>query len=214
MSVVCYTAIYGAYDTLKPHPDTDIVDDWICFTDNPALACEGWDVIVQAVNLPHPRMQAKWHKCYPPAQYSQSIWIDGSMKVTNPAFFSAVADLLEVGDMVMFPHPERTSIITEAAVSEGMLKYRDLPVMRQAQHYISEGWTDHELWASTTIGRNHTPNVRALGAAWFAECENWTYQDQISLPPLVHKHDVDAVGMPHSLWANPWFHLTGHASDL
>jgi hypothetical protein len=212
--MIAYTAIYGGYDQLNPHPDTDVIDEWICYTDDPDLRCDGWDVIVKPVDVSHPRMQAKWWKCHPPAA-DRSIWIDGCINVTNPCYFTVVADLLEVGDLVLFPHPQRTSIIAEAAVSEQMLKYADLPVSRQAHHYISDwGWTDHELWASTTLGRNHTPNVLQLGAAWFAECEHWTYQDQISLPPLVHRYDVDAIPLPHSLWANPWFHLTGHASAL
>jgi hypothetical protein len=219
MSVIVYTAIFGGYDELKPHPDHPGVDEWLCITDDPDMRCSGWNVIVDEAEAPevaeHPRMQAKWHKCYPPDNHAKSIWIDGSMLIHDPEFFTTVLELLDTADMVMFQHPSRTSIIDEARVSEQMVKYHGLPVVQQAMYYCNDWeWNDRELWASTTIGRNHTDPVFELGSAWFRECAEWTYQDQISLPPLLERYGIVPAALPHNLWRNPWFGLRGHASDL
>jgi hypothetical protein len=222
---VVYTAIYGGYDTLKPHPEHDGVDSWVCYTDDPQLVgTPGWSVFVHPPRFKHPRMDAKWWKCHPPSirAIDRSIWIDGSMDIHDPEFFTAVLDRLNGDDtdqirhaMVMFQHPVRTSIIDEARVSEQMTKYAGLPVVQQAHHYCNEwGWHDRELWASTTIGRYHNNRVLAFGGAWFSECEGWTYQDQISLPPLLARYGIVPAALPHNLWRNPWFGLRGHASDL
>jgi hypothetical protein len=215
---VVYTAIYGGYDELKPHPDHPDVEQWLCYTDDESLVgTPGWDVVVTSARFKHPRMDAKWWKCHPPeaVYYQSSIWIDGSMLIHDPDFFTTVIDLLGVDEMVMFQHPVRTSIIDEARVSEQMTKYAGLPVVQQAHHYCNEwGWHDRELWASTSIGRRHTSTMLQFGAAWFSECEGWTYQDQISLPPLLERYGIVPAALPHNLWKNPWFGLRGHASDL
>jgi hypothetical protein len=215
MSVVCYTSIYGGYDQLKAHPDHPGIRAWVAYTDNPDLQCDGWDVVVEPARFEHPRLSAKWRKCHPPTEYDASIWIDGSMLIHDPQFFDAMLEGLAEADMVMFPHPDRTSVIAEAEVSTRMVKYRDLPVMSQAQTYVwSWGWRDDTLWASTTMARWHRPHVLQMGAAWFGECQNRTYQDQLSLPPLVDRYQVSVSSLPYSLWRNPWFGLRGHASDL
>jgi hypothetical protein len=214
VSTVCYTSIYGGYDVLKPHVDHPDIDRWICYTDDPAKVCSGWETIVEERPFSHPRLSAKWRKCHPP-DVDQSIWVDGSIDCNNPDYYTEVLHQLDHGDMVMFPHPDRTSLLAEAYVSEMMPKYHGLRVLEQAEHYIENwGWPDDTLWASTTIGRNHTPAVLQLGAAWFAENEHWTYQDQISLPPLIVRYGIDVAPLGYSLWRNPWFGLAGHASQL
>lgn len=213
MNLTVYTSIYGGYDRLKPHPQHAAVDQWLCFTDDPTVQCDGWDIVLEPARHPHPRMAAKWRKCHPP-EADWSIWVDGSVEFV-PAWIDACLAGLSVADMAMFPHPERTSLIDEARVSLAMRKYAGLPVLEQAQHYIdSWGWHDRELWAATTFARRHTPTVLQMGAAWYSECEHWTYQDQISLPPLLARYGIRPEPFPYSVWRNPWFRLHAHASHL
>jgi hypothetical protein len=212
--IVAYTAIYGGYDQLKPHPPNSEIGAWICYTDDPDLECDGWEIRYDPLEqFPHPRLAAKWWKCHPPTA-ARSIWIDGSMQLVEPAFVSEMLDPLVYADIALFAHPDRTSIIDEAQVSMMMQKYAGLPVMEQAKYYVADwGWADNELWASTTMARNHHSHVLQMGAAWFAECEHWTYQDQISLPPLIRRYQLTPAPLPHTLWRNPWFGFTRHTSD-
>jgi hypothetical protein len=63
------------------------------------------------------------------------------------------------------------------------------------------------------MGRQTNQKTVAMGAAWFAECEHWTYQDQLSLPPLIRRYQLTPAPLPHTLWRNPWFGFTRHTSD-
>ncbi|HEY1098534.1 MAG TPA: glycosyltransferase domain-containing protein [Myxococcota bacterium] len=211
MSVVVYTSIYGAYDPLRAHPDHAGVDRWVCFTDDPAVACPGWDVVVEPARHRHPRMAAKWHKTHPPADADVSLWVDGSLSFTAE-FVDVLVESLERGDLGLWRHPSRSSIVDEAHVSARMRKYHGLPVVEQAEHYIAAGHDDHDLWAGTVLARRHTPQIAELGEAWWAECVAWTYQDQISLPPLLARAQIAPAELPASLWDNPWITINPHRS--
>lgn len=212
--MIAYTAVYGGYDTLKPHPEHDHVDEWVCYTDDTSLGCDGWETVVEPARFEHPRLSAKWRKAHPP-EGECSLWVDGSMCLNGTGLVDAMLEGLTSADWVLWAHPDRTSIIAEAEVSEAMMKYRGLPVRRQAEHYCNNwGWPDNRLFASTTMARWHTPQVLQAGAAWFAENEHWTYQDQISLPPVLGRYGIFPGTLPYSLWRNPWFTFGAHASQL
>jgi hypothetical protein len=214
--VIVATAIYGGYDTLAPHPDHDEVDRWVCFTDDPDLALDdghGWEIRVEPSRFEHPRLAAKWWKCHPPTGSSaRSLWVDASIVFTDALVEEILVNLDRGAELVLFRHPDRTSIVDEAAVSAGMAKYQGLPVEAQARHYLDAwGHADRRLWAAGVIGRHHTSAVLQMGAAWFAECEHWTYQDQISLPPLIDRYRIDVATIHQHLWSSPWLSVRPHA---
>lgn len=211
MSLVAYTSIYGHYDPLRPHPDHPDVDAWVCYTDNPALTCPGWETVVEPARYPHPRLSAKWRKCHPP-DADRSIWVDGSVELFDPAYVDVVCKLLGDADMAFIPHPDRTNIRDEAAASLAIAaqKYGGLDVHGQVDRYEARKGPQSGLWASTTFGRNHTPAVLQMGAAWMAHCELLTYQDQLSLPVLLDDYGITVAAIPGGLLASPWFRWCGH----
>lgn len=209
--MIAYTAIYGAYDSLKPHPDIDGVD-WRCYTDDPEIHNPGgWEVVHAPGMFPHPRLSAKWWKCHPPQDTDRSLWIDGGVTVLD----SSLIEDCYPAEIAMFQHPWRDCIYEEVGASEGMIKYAGLELQQQVLRYASAGWPVHAgLWASTVIGRTHTDTVRAFGAAWFTHCELLTYQDQLSLPPLLARYGLTPVALPYTLTDHPGFNWGGHRSDL
>lgn len=213
--MIVYTAVYGGYDPLRPHPEHPGVEAWLCYTDDPDLQCEGWITIHEPPLYSHPRLSAKWRKCHPPAADS-TLWVDGSVWIQDPAFIDVVGEQLNRSSMTMFSHPWRDCIYEEVGASIGMLKYQGLEdaMARQVQHYASNGWKPHAgLWASTVIGRRSYRPVAQLGAAWFAHCEAYTYQDQLSLPYLLDRYGIYPAALPHSLADNPWFIWASHNRD-
>lgn len=211
--MIAYTAIYGGYDLPKPHPDHSAVTDWIAYTDNPDLAAPGWDVRHAPLRYEHPRLAAKWWKCHPP-EADASLWLDGSVILTGPDYIDVIVAGLEKADMTMFVHPARDCIYDEVGASTPMLKYVGLPLQAQVEVYARQGWPAHNgLWATTTFGRRHTTRVLAMSAAWFAHNELLTYQDQLSLPPLLEDYGIAPQPIPGNLWRNPWFKLSGHESE-
>lgn len=211
--MIAYTAIYGGYDSLKAHPDHPAVDEWIAFTDDPDLSHPQWNVRYEPLRYSHPRVGAKWWKCHPP-EADASLWLDGSVQLQNPDYIDVLLDGLERSDMVMFRHPQRDCIYDEVYASEPMVKYFGTDLRGQVARYQAQGWPTHNgLWATTTFARRHTPKVLALGGAWFAHCELLTYQDQLSLPPLLADYSIEPAPIPGNLWGNEWFYLVGHRSE-
>jgi hypothetical protein len=214
--VIVYTAIYGGYDSLHDHPDHSDVSDWIAYTDNPELVGNDWTIVPEPPKYPHPRLAAKWRKCHPPSIGANTLWVDGSVWIHNTDLIDVVAAQLRQAPLTMFPHPWRDCIYEEVGASVGMAKYAGLEdkMNRQVAHYRENGWKDHAgLWASTVIGRRDDPQVIRHGAAWFAHCETFTYQDQLSLPYLLDRYNITPAPLPYQLHENPWFVWCGHHRD-
>lgn len=212
MSPVCYTSIYGQYDPLRAHPDHPAVDAWLCFTDDPNLTAPGWETIVEPARYPHPRLSAKWRKCHPP-EADWSLWIDGCIDLRDAAFVDVVGTILKDADLALFPHADRDNIVDEALVSAIMPKYHGHDVIGQVERYRDRRNTAGRLYASTIIGRNHTPAVLQMGAAWMAHCELLTYQDQLSLPVMLEDYGLTVGDIPGWLTRNPWFAWCGHGAN-
>lgn len=214
--MIAVTAVYGGYDTLKPHPDHPEVTEWRCYTDDPDLTSDDWTVVHAPLPYNHPRMNAKWWKCHPPASPDDLVlWIDGSVVLHNPAYIDEVLTRLERSPMAMFRHPDRDGIFDEADVSQMMTKYIGHDVQGQVDYYRRQYGTGAHggLWATTTFGWHRSRDALALGAAWFAHCELLTYQDQLSLPPLLERYGIRPEPIDGNLWRNDWFRIAHHASD-
>lgn len=214
--MIVTTAIYGGYDHVKPHPDHPDVDEWVCYTDDPSLASnsDGWTVRHRPLPYQHPRLSAKWWKCHPPAGV-QSLWVDGSVEILTADFIDDVLGSLDGADMAMWVHPWRDCIYQEAGASAPMRKYHDLPLQAQIDHYRSLGWPDRNgLWASTVIGWSGSVEAATLGAAWFSHCEAFTYQDQLSLPPLIARYGTTVRPLPGPFVNPSRVRWHGHRSDL
>lgn len=214
MTLVCYTSIYGAYDPLRPHPPHPSVDRWVCYTDNPALVCDGWETVVEPARYDHPRLAAKWRKCHPPEGADWSVWLDGSVNLTSGDYIDMLGKLLADADLAMFPHPDRSNIRDEAAASVTIAaaKYGGLDMHGQVDRYEARKLIGSlGLWATTTFARRHTPAVLQMGAAWMAHCDLETYQDQLSLPVLLDDYGLIVAQITEgTLTANPWFGWCAH----
>ena len=192
MKPIIYTTIFGNYDEPKPHPDIDA--DFICFTDNPDLRSDYWDIEVhQEYSHLHPRMAAKVFKCRCPFD-GLSLFIDGSIEITDPDILDTLGQYLKNG-FAVYRHPSgRKCIETELAMSLPMEKYQGLPLKDQVNHYFSKGFPkDYGLWALGIILRDG--KYDDFGSKWLLENFVFTYQDQISFPYLVwsEKFKIDTI---------------------
>jgi hypothetical protein len=216
--VIVYTAIYGDYDNPKPPRPHPGVSEWRLYTDKLGLYAPGWRVIVEPRSLGlHPRMRAKWRKCYPPGDAGVSLYLDGSIRLWDQALVGHVYEALEHADWCCYPHPERTTVEQEVEASLPMAKYQGLAekMKAQAAFYSAQSRVAPGLWAAGILGRRREPAVLAAGAAWYAECERWTYQDQISLPYVLATHGLvpRPLTLGGGLWNNQHFVVEPHQSD-
>lgn len=212
--VAVVSSVYGGYDVPVPPVPQEMPDvEWVLVTDQ-AYELETWRTVVEPRPQLHPRLAAKVAKCRPDlyADADVHIWIDASFAIRRPDFVTWCLAHTIYGTVAQIPHPDRKRIVDEADFSHGMPKYVGLPVREQAAHYVAAGYPDGwGLWATGLIvyeGRS------PFGDEWLREQMRWTYQDQVSQPPLLWQHDVRPVDMGGGLLSNPYFQLRGHRDHL
>lgn len=225
--VTVITAIYDDFDDLKPtlaQEDADV--EWICVTDRERES-NGWRVWVEPKPELHPSLAVRWPKALPwlYADTYWSIWIDASFLIKSPRM---VADMIPFArPIAQFKHYLRDCIYAEAEASKVLPKYQGLKLDEQVASYRESrdedagsrydgvnipGHPEHwGLWATGVIARQHTPAVINFGNAWLRQSERWGFQDQISEPPTLARHDLRPADLPGCFTSNPWVEYRGSA---
>jgi hypothetical protein len=213
--VAIITAITDGYDSLKPvMPQTGCNVEWVCFTDGEpmpdAAAAAGWTMVCVPRHGRPANREAKRPKLCPwewtaaPA----SIWLDASFRVVSDRF--AVEAVAYADPIAQFVHPWRDCLYEETTHSALLAKYAGELIIEQAAAYREAGHPEHwGLWAAGVIARQHTPEVRALGEAWAAEINTWSFQDQISQPYVLRTVGLRPTALPGTHFANPWLKYEG-----
>ena len=170
--MICYTVITNNWDTLK---EPVISEGWeyICFTDDPELRSDVWDMRV--TDRPQREVKIKGYKYF---GNEPALYIDGSIKIIGDLnrFTGAIRR-----DWSAWKHPLRDCIFDEAeAVITG--KDRDrAEVMTQMERYesIPRNWG---LWQTGVMyGDFRIEWVRKLSRLWYHEVANGIDRDQLSL---------------------------------
>ena len=205
-TTVCYTAVFGGYDTLKPHPEMDNVD-FIAITDRPMYS-PYWEVHVmpsnhQCFQQNHPRMQAKWFKMHPDIffpDYKNVLWVDSSQTILTAHYADRCAAAVTGSGIAVHDHPEpRDCVYQEAPYSLEVhpAKYNNQPLIEQVNHYRTQGFPEHQgLYACGTIATVDSPDCRRVMSAWWDENVAWSYQDQLSLPYVCWRNGVRPSTFP------------------
>lgn len=220
--VQVYSAIYGEYDHPKPAFSLANITRPVMYTDSDRTAAEavhqGWEVrfVRHHFESPHgdpnivvPMLNHKFWKCHPDRAVDPgvdiSIWLDGSVEVTNPRFVEEAIALLGNDDWSHVPHPERTCIYTEADYSALLTwRYDPTAMKTQAEHYRAfhpAGWG---LFATGVNVRRHTEPVIRMSHLWWEEILNWSHQDQLSLPVLQRLMEEEVPWNKNLRWHQDW----------
>jgi hypothetical protein len=213
--ITVVSACYGGYDA----PAVPVVNDavrWVMVNDGQVDVPAPWESVLEYRSHLHPRMAAKIPKCFP-HRYADTdivIWLDSSAVIVNPDFVSVCVAALGDGDIAQWTHPQRNDIVEEADVSSCMTKYALQDVQAQAAHYVKYGHPrNFGLWATGCMVWRVAPWNERVGTGWLVEQNNWTYQDQLSWPVIVRRHDVDVRPMPGSLWDKQTLIFRPHATE-
>lgn len=216
------TACYGGSDDIRPQAEQDIPVEWVCVVDDPAAEVPApWLKVVARSDEP-PCLAAKRHKAEPwrLVDSDHTVWVDANMQITSAAFAREAIDCIHDG-LAVWRHPRRDCIYDEAEASLGAEaqggKYDGYPLREQVASYRAEGHPErYGLFACGTVAWDaRSPLARKVGAAWIAECERWSIQDQLSLPVVCRRLGVRPGVFPHAQVArrrmsNPWLTIHPH----
>jgi hypothetical protein len=212
--VAVVTALYGAYDTLKPVlPQTDLKVDWVLVTDDPTLrgGALGWRTVYLPRPGVHPNRAAKVPKLFPWefTSATQSVWLDASFRVISPDFVTGALALAD--PIAQFVHPERDCVYAEAEASAKLAKYAGQDFDAQTAEYRERGHPEHwGLWAGGVIARKHGDvNIFNCSEQWNELITHGTFQDQVSQPVALRCNGLRPASVPGWHLGNDWVRYEG-----
>lgn len=191
------TAIFGNYDTPKPLILEDVCYSANLFSDgsfkNHEIGNLGWNFWPSPYFLGDnttSMLRAKYFKTRQPAASLRDddvfIWLDGSMRITEPKLVEKCLQALGDDDACFMKHPDRHCVYQEAEFSLRFPRYQNVGIERQLQEYSRLGMP--EKWGLIATGffvMRIIDWTRQLLADWWEECQHGSHQDQISLPFLL-----------------------------
>lgn len=184
-TVVVYTAIFGGYDELREPRERTAGVQYVCFTDNPNLRSNLWQVrYCQPTG--DPLLQSKRVKilAHETLRCDISLWIDGRIELCN--LNGAVEQFSK--ELALRRHPQRDCIYAEAAHCQNMGRGDPGRIAQAVARYKQAGHPSaYGLWMGGVVLRRHTPSVAAFNRLWWQEVISGTSRDQIILPVILRR---------------------------
>lgn len=213
--IAIVTSIYGDYDNLKEQNINNRESvDWYCFTDKNLSKNNGWVIITKPYHTEefndyydklkkqnvkyYNMMSAKYYKIKTHnidilQSYDYYIWIDGSIFLQKD-FIKNINKIIDKNenDVINFKHSERKNVKSEYLFSVNMTKYKHIDFYKQYNEYIKYGFPDNiGLFENTIIVRKNKKKINDAYDSWFKENMKHGFQDQISLPYIYWKYDIN-----------------------
>ena len=218
--VAIYTAITGGFDDLHELSVVNENFDYICFTDDPNLKSDFWDVRLidnEEDNKLDVIRKARRYKMFPHIylkDYDYSLWIDGNFDIVGDVE-EYVNTYLNDSKLLAIPHEERDCIYEEGrATIEANKDYPDI-VNLEMEDYKKEGYPEHYgLIVSGIIFRDHhDPEVIKLMEDWFREVQNYSQRCQLSFNYVCWKNNFKYDQCDLYYYRNQYFFRTDHSED-
>lgn len=197
-----YRALVGGYEQLREEEvahDSDL--PFICFTDDPELTSETWQIEVVEPRLPgdatrsaralkilgHPVLDG----------FDETLWIDNTVALSVPPdelFDTWLAD----ADVAAPLHSYRTSVLAEAEVviDSGLDEFSR--VYEQVSHYLAQGRVgvdDNPHWTGM-LARRRGPDVAHAMQMWWEDVLRYSRRDQLSFMPVMRARAVRLHSIP------------------
>lgn len=205
-----YRALIGGYEQLREEEvarDSDL--PFICFTDDPHLTSETWEVVLVERRIPRDATRsARALKIIGhPAldEYDETLWVDNTVALTKApdALFD---DWLSEVDVAAPLHSYRTSVLAEAeaVIDGGLDDYAR--VYEQVAHYLMDGGDvleENPHWTGI-LARRRTPVTDAAMQTWWEQVLRHSRRDQLSFVPAMRTHGVRLRSLPVDSHESPW----------
>lgn len=200
MKITVFTSITGDKDELVDEQAVGNAE-WIALTDHPYKS-KVWKHLKAYDKFKDPRRNSRIAKIMPHQFFDTdfSIYIDGNMSLLRPPE-ELIERYLKNHDMALFKHPKRDCIYDECIrCAKADLDDPEV-IIEQASTYERAGYAKHKgLCECGVLIRRHTPKVRQLNEAWWAEYCRHSVRDQISFMYAANK-----VGIRLNVLDAPWY---------
>lgn len=191
---LCYTAIFGKYDTLKEPLVKTPGWEYVCFTDQP-LESKVWEIMpidpkitvgISTDQRKARRMKIEGGMCW---DDQDSIWFDASIQIKGN-LDDLVKPAAEFDGMVL-RHPHRSNVYQEAQAIIKRQKDSQSCVSRQMQKYQMENFIQTTpLVATGILYRKNNAATRDFSRIWWDEIKNHSHRDQLSFNYALQKVGV------------------------
>ncbi len=199
-----YTAVLGGYEQLREEPlakGSDI--RFVCFTDDPALTSETWEVVTIEPRFPTDATRSARHVkiCGHPVldEFARTLWIDNSVELaTEPA--QILDDWLADADIAAPLHSFHSTVLAEAEAIIDLGKDDYVRVYEQLSHYLRFAAAELEQnphWTAI-LARRRTPEVRAAMQTWWEHVLRFSRRDQLSFSVVMAAAEVRLRSVPLS----------------
>lgn len=191
--IIVYTAITGNYE----HERNDIV------------------VFNQYKEFISERRNAKIYKVLPHLFLDNeiTIWLDGNISFApNVDIEKFVDEFLGYRDIAFFMHPYRDSLKDEAETCITLKLDDEIRIRNQVGWYFSHGPVKRHLLEAGVIVRRNTDMVNTFNEKWWAHICRWSSRDQISLPYVLSRSEVNYIAHPGNVRSDSRFIYKTHRS--
>ncbi len=218
LKIAVYTAITGAYDSLKLPEQLDARFDYLLFTDAPV----GDTGIFCIRPIPYysfdPTRTARFVKTHPHMllpDYDIAIWLDANVLIVGD-IYPLIEDLLVSGrPLAAFPHPLRTTLEEELQACTQRAKDDAETMKAQVEQYRRAGYRCKDLIESNLMLFDLRSEVLPpFLDAWWTEIDRHSRRDQLSLNYALEKTGVRWQALskpPDSTRNHPALALVKHA---
>lgn len=167
----------------------------------------------------HPRTKGKIPKMlqWMETEADYYIWLDSKFKIISQNFINDIIDQIKGYDLVLFNHPNRTSIKNECDFVINGMKNNDRYLLdryigekmeEQVNEYLKDKtFVDNKLFSlgffvySKNLIKNRDYNIMT---DWFFHNCYWSIQDQLSFPYLLHKHKTNYKVFEFNIFKNEY----------
>jgi hypothetical protein len=192
---VIYTALFGDYDDLARPVEKFEGFDFVCFTDQTSLQSDLWEIkIIECTErspvLMNRRIKMMPHQYLP--DYEVSIYIDSNLKLLKDLSGIVEKNLSERNFLVP-RHLSRDCLYEEARECVIFQKSDYSATIKQLNDYRTVGFPTHFGLSENgiLIRKHHDIEIKSLMEQWWEEFQNGSGRDQLSLPFVFWKNELE-----------------------
>ena len=192
-----YTAVYGVPGKKRSHQVFTTGVDKICYTDIKDFTFS--DYQIKQMDLSHiaptsVKRQRYSKICIPDEifyNYEYSLYADRKYS-TNADFDWLLWRLGPDSDFLVSKHKGRDCLYDEGMKCVEAGKGDKESIFKQLDFYKNDGYPiNNGLYATGWLFRRHTKKLKEAMSSWWMEVKKYSERDQVSLPYVIWKHDIN-----------------------